>query len=151
MIFCPAILIFLCVYLCIYVGACLCVCKYVYMWVRVCVCAYMCICGCVFVYVHVYRGMPVSLCVCVGVCARVGAHVKVRDQSQEPLPLFSEARPLNGLEFTYVARPQGSTHLCLPSVVITSLGHHTQLFCMNLGINVRFSTTTRRSLTELSL
>lgn len=140
MIFCPAILIFLCVH------------TYVYMWVRVCVCAYMCICGCVFVYVHVCICGCLFLCVYVWVCVRVCACVKVRGlTSQEPIPLFSEAWPLNGLEFTYVARPQGPTHLCLPSVVITSLGLHRQFFCMNLGINLRFSTTTCGSLTELSL
>lgn len=71
MIFCPAILIFLCVHtriyvgvclcvhICIHVGVCLCVHIYVYMWVRVCVCAY------------VYMWMPISLCVCMGVCSCV--------------------------------------------------------------------------------
>lgn len=134
MIFCPAILIF---FVCAY--AHICGCTYVYMWVCVCVGTYMCIRGCVFVYVHMCICGCLFLCVYVWVYVRVCAHLKVRDQSQEPLPLFAEVWPLNGLELTYAARPQGSTHLCLPSVVITSLGHHTQLFCMNLGINLRSS------------
>lgn len=67
--------VYMCTYVCVYLGMCVCVCScecvpvYVCMFVRVPVCT--CVCTCVYVSVRVCACMYVCVFVCVHLCVRV--------------------------------------------------------------------------------
>lgn len=152
MIFCPVILIFLCVHMCLYVGVCLCVHTYVYMWVRVCMCdtcVYMGACLCVCICVYVDACFCVCMCGCVFMCVDVWrSEISLKSHS----PCFLK----HGLSMVWSSLiwpdyRDPSIHLCLTNAVIISLGHHTQLFCMNLGINLRSSGLHNKRFTDWAI
>ena len=65
----------MCMYVCMYEYAFICVCVWLYIYVCVCVCMYVCINVCVFMKICVYicRHLCMYTCVCMYVCMYVGA------------------------------------------------------------------------------